>query len=166
MSDHDRTGRKNESTKAQGKRLGASVLVAAASLLGTSLGVSAVTMPDPQAPAAKDSTGSDAPGAKPERVAIETPKVNAPHVTITRPNIPSNNGSKTFQSVQGKDFQSVQGKDFQSVQGKDFQSFQGKDSQSFQGKDFQSFQGKDSQFKQDSFGAGSGKNLQSKQYKD
>jgi hypothetical protein len=83
-------------------------------------------MPDPQAPAAKDSTSSDALGAKPERVAIQTPKVNAPHVTITRPNVPSSNGSKNFQS----------------------------------------FQEKDQSFNNFSTGAGSGKNLQSKQNKD
>jgi hypothetical protein len=54
MSEHDKSGRNNGSLKGQGKRIGASVLLAAASLLGTSLGISAAAPDQPLTPIAKD----------------------------------------------------------------------------------------------------------------
>ena len=55
MSKHDNSDRRNLSERGQSKRVGTSVLVAAASLLGTSLGVSAATPPG-----AQDSAGQNA----------------------------------------------------------------------------------------------------------
>jgi len=58
MSKHDKPNRSGMSEKAQGRRVGASVLVAAASMLGTSLGVSAATRAEPQSP--QDLAGQNA----------------------------------------------------------------------------------------------------------
>jgi hypothetical protein len=57
VSEHDKPNRRGASQKVQGGRVGASVLVAAASMLGTSLGVSAAT---PVAPLSADSPGHNA----------------------------------------------------------------------------------------------------------
>jgi len=56
MSRHDKSDQGDISGKGQSKRIGVSVLLAAVSLLGTSLRVSAVTSDEPPGPAA--STGS------------------------------------------------------------------------------------------------------------
>jgi len=56
MSRHDKSDQSDISGKGQSKRIGVSVLLAAVSLLGTSLRVSAVTSDEPPGPAA--STGS------------------------------------------------------------------------------------------------------------
>ena len=56
MSRHDKSDQNDISGKGQSKRIGVSVLLAAVSLLGTSLRVSAVTSDEPPGPAA--STGS------------------------------------------------------------------------------------------------------------
>lgn len=58
MSKHDKPDRRDMSEKAKGRRVGASVLVAAASMLGTSLGVSAATPAETLSP--QDSAGQNA----------------------------------------------------------------------------------------------------------
>jgi hypothetical protein len=55
MSKRNESDRRSMSEKGRNKRVGASVLIAAASLLGTSLGVSAATPAEPLAPDVKDS---------------------------------------------------------------------------------------------------------------
>ncbi len=57
MSEHDRKGRKDVLEKGHSVRVGASVLLAAASLLGTSLGVSAATSDEPLSAGTEDSAG-------------------------------------------------------------------------------------------------------------
>ncbi len=72
MSKHDKSNRSNVSEKGQSKRVGTSVLVAAASLLGTSLGVSAAAAAEP-------------------KVTVTTPHISVkPHVTAKPIRTPSN----------------------------------------------------------------------------
>jgi len=57
MSEHDRKGGKDVLEMGHSVRVGASVLLAAASLLGTSLGVSAATSDEPLSAGTEDSAG-------------------------------------------------------------------------------------------------------------
>jgi len=111
MTKRDKSDRRNLTGKRQSKRLGTSVLVAAASLLGTSLGVAAAT---PTVPAGKDAQSSADPKpvgsatVKQENLlAANSPSVQPPHVTVApkgtsvRPGF-TFTGRKTPYSIQKK----------------------------------------------------------------
>ena len=75
MSEYDKSNRRSVSGIGQSKRVGTSILVAATSLLGTSLGVSAATPAEPSG--AQDSSGRHAI----ETTAVERKTLLAGNVT-------------------------------------------------------------------------------------
>jgi hypothetical protein len=84
MSQHDKPERRKVSDQGQYKRVGTSVLVAAASLLGTSLGVSAAGSDGPQNLLSQNAIGSRPVEHTTVLAATLTPKVNVqpPHVAV------------------------------------------------------------------------------------
>ena len=83
MSQHDKNDRARPRQNKQGKRIGTTVLLAAASLLGTTLGVKAATQEEPAAPV-QGPAGQTAGSAGHKTLVAETMKVTtptAPHIT-------------------------------------------------------------------------------------
>jgi hypothetical protein len=95
MSQHDKAERRKVSDQGQYKRVGTSVLVAAASLLGTSLGVSAADSNGPRDLLSQNDSGSRPVEHTTVLAATLTPKVNVqpPHVVVKTIN-PSNYNPK------------------------------------------------------------------------
>jgi hypothetical protein len=119
MSEHDKSGRKNVLEKGQNKRAGPSVLIAAASLLGTSLGVSASTPGETFSPGAQATTGQNAveTGSVEQETllaATVTPKVTVPtpHVSVkvdtnqVKTNQSTNLGTHTHSGANIKKYES------------------------------------------------------------
>ena len=106
MSKHDKTDRRNVSEKGQSKRVGTSVLVAAASLLGTSLGVSAATPAEPLG--AQNSSGRHAV----ETTAVEQKNLLAGNVT----NVPAQPPHMAIKPPSQVHIKSNQDKDFSTNQ--------------------------------------------------
>lgn len=116
MSEHDKADRRNVSGKGQSKRVGTSVLVAAASLLGTSLGVSATTPAESEG--VQDSTGQNAIEVRPveQRTLLAgnlTNVIQSPRLSVKPPN------QVHLKSNQDKDFSTNQFKSYHSKD-KDF----------------------------------------------
>jgi len=90
LSQHDKNDRTQPQQKKQGKRMGTTVLLAAASLLGTTLGVKATTQEEPAAPV-QGPAGQAAGSTGHKTLVAETMKVTtptAPH--ISQKNLGSN----------------------------------------------------------------------------
>jgi len=84
LSQHDKNDRAQSRQNKQGKRIGTTVLLAAASLLGTTLGVKATTQEEPAAPVQGPAGQTAGPAAGHKTLVAETIKVTtptAPHIT-------------------------------------------------------------------------------------
>ncbi len=106
MGKHDKADRRNAPGNGQSKRLGTSILVAATSLLGTSLGVSAATPAEPLG--AQDSSGRHAV----ETTAVEQKNLLAGNVT----NVPAQPPHMTIKPPSQVHLKSNQDKDFSTNQ--------------------------------------------------
>jgi Chaperone of endosialidase len=108
MSDHDKRSQGNVPKKAQGQRVGTAALVAAASLLGTSLGVAAGGSGEPVGPGA-NSAGQNAVeicSGEPENMrlaAVKVPVVTPPHISIKTNQIKTTNQVKTTNQIKTGD---------------------------------------------------------------
>ncbi len=106
MGKHDKADRRNAPGNGQSKRLGTSILVAATSLLGTSLGVSAATPAEPLG--AQDSSGRHAV----ETTAVEQKNLLAGNVT----NVPAQPPHMAIKPPSQVHLKSNQDKDFSTNQ--------------------------------------------------
>ncbi len=106
MGKHDKADRRNAPGNGQSKRLGTSILVAATSLLGTSLGVSAATPAEPLG--AQDSSGRHAV----ETTAVEQKNLLAGNVT----NVPAQPPHMAIKPPSQVHIKSNQDKDFSTNQ--------------------------------------------------
>ena len=104
MSDYDKRSQGDMPKKAQGQRVGTAALVAAASLLGTSLGVAAVGSGEPAGPGA-NSAGQNAveiSSGEPENMrlaAVKVPVVTPPHISIKTNQIKTTNQVKISNQI-------------------------------------------------------------------
>ena len=78
MNQHDKSGRTQSQPKNNAKRIGTTVLIAAASLLGTTLGVKATTQEEPAASPAQGLAGQNAGSGGHTTLVAETMKVTTP----------------------------------------------------------------------------------------
>ena len=141
MSKHDNSDRRNLSERGQSKRVGTSVLVAAASLLGTSLGVSAATPPGAQDLAGQNAVetrsvehksllaGNNV-AVQPVHVSPKLPQVNAKVTTTNQLKINqlkiNNKKSIQDQSIQDQSIQDQSIQD-QSIQDQSTQEHSGQE---------------------------------------